>query len=119
MAKRRKTAGRTQTAQGKGQQPRFPKASPYLKKLSTAVRRHFAKAVDLPTFLSSAGQLTTEDRKLIRATGTDSARSELRAPSLKKAMHSIDPVQRLKVLLQALEMTPPRGNFPSSSSTPR
>ena len=66
MAKRRRSAAAARKPRkAKASSPRFPKASPYLKKLSTAVHRHFAKFVDLPTFLCSAGQLAAEDRKLI------------------------------------------------------
>ena len=66
MAKRRRAAAAARKPRkAKASSSRFPKASPYLKKLSTAVRRHFSQAVDLPTFLSSAGQLTAEDRTLI------------------------------------------------------
>ena len=108
MAKRRRTAAAARKPRkAKASSRRFPKASPYLKKLSTAVRRHFAKAVDLPTFLSSAGQLTAEDRKLIVRQALILLDQNYAHLPLKKAMHSIDPVQRLRVLLQALEMTPP------------
>ena len=108
MAKRRRMAAAARKPRkAKAGRPQFPKASPYLKKLSTAVRRHFAKAVDLPTFLSSAGQLTDEDRKLIVRQALILLDQNYAHLPLKKAMHSIDPVQRLRVLLQALEMTPP------------
>jgi hypothetical protein len=108
MAKRRRAAAAARKPRkAKASSPRFPKASPYLKKLSTAVRRHFAKAVDLPTFLSSAGQLTAEDRKLIVRQALILLDQNYAHLPLKKAMHSIDPVQRLRLLLQALEMTPP------------
>jgi Peptidase family S41 len=108
MAKRRRTAAAARKPRkAKAGARQFPKASPYLKKLSTAVRRHFAKAVNLPTFLSSAGQLTDEDRKLIVRQALILLDQNYAHLPLKKAMHSIDPVQRLRVLLQALEMTPP------------
>ena len=101
MAKRRRTAVARKPRKSKASSRRFPKASPYLKKLSTAVRRHFAKAVDLPTFLSSAGQLTAGDRKLIVRQALILLEQNYAHLPLKKAMHSIDPVQRLRVLLQA------------------
>ncbi len=108
MVKRRRTAAAARKPRkAKASSRRFPKASPYLKNLSTAVRRHFAKAVDLPTFLSSAGQLTADDRKLIVRQALILLDQNYAHLPLKKAMHSIDPVQRLRVLLQALEMTPP------------
>ena len=55
--------------------------------MSTAVRRHFAKAVDLPTFLSSAGQLTAEDRKLIVRQALILLDQNYAHLPLKKAMH--------------------------------
>lgn len=112
MAKRRRKpqpARRKPRAKAAGH--RFPKASPYLKKLSTAVRRHFAKAMDLPTFLGSAGELTAADRKLIVQQALILIEQNYAHLPLKKAMHSIDPVQRLKVLLQTMEMTPPSREF--------
>jgi Peptidase family S41 len=108
MAKRRRTAApKRKKPHAKATGRRFPKASPYLKKLGKAVRRHFARAVDLPTFLASAGQLTPEDRKLIVRQALILIEQNYAHLPLKKAMHSIDPVQRLKVLLQNLETTPP------------
>jgi hypothetical protein len=56
MAKRRRTAAAARKPRkAKTSSRRFPKRHRIWKKLSTAARRHFAKAVDLPTFLSSAG----------------------------------------------------------------
>jgi hypothetical protein len=78
----------------------------YLKKLSTAVREDFADAVDLPTFLAAAGALTPEDRKvLVRQALILIEQNYVHLP-LKRAMHAMDPVQRLKLLLQELEQTP-------------
>ena len=42
-----------------------PKSLGYLNKMNTAVRDHFANAMDLPTFLATQGTLTPEDRKLL------------------------------------------------------
>lgn len=81
-------------------------APSYLKKLSTAVREHFANATDLPTFLSSAGKLTAEERKLIVRQALILIEHNYAHLPLKRAMHSIEPVQRLKLLLQTLEQTP-------------
>lgn len=82
------------------------KASPYLKKLSTAVREHFAGALDLPTFLATAGELTPEQRKLIVQQALILLEQNYAHLPLKRAMHSIDPVQRLRLLLQTLEQVP-------------
>jgi hypothetical protein len=81
-------------------------ASPYLKKLSTAVRAHFAGASDLPTFLATAGTLTLEERKLIVRQALVLIEQNYAHLPLKRAMHAVDPVQRLRLLLQNLEFSP-------------
>src|SRR5215210_332311 len=82
------------------------KPPPYLKKLSTAVREHFAGAIDLATFLTSAGELSPEQRKLIVQQALILIEQNYAHLPLKRAMHSIDPTQRLKLLLQSLEQMP-------------
>jgi len=94
-----------------------PAAKPqaYLRKLSTAVRHLFADAVDLPTFLATAGTLTPDDRKLLVRQALVLIEQNYVHLPLKKAMHAIDPVQRLKLLLQELELTPAADLPPESS----
>lgn len=82
------------------------KAPAFLKKLSTAVREHFAGATDLPTFLASAGELTPDQRKLIVRQALILIEQNYAHLPLKRAMHAIDPVQRLRLLLQTLEQAP-------------
>jgi hypothetical protein len=82
------------------------KAPAYLKKVSTAVREHFSGAVDLPTFLETAGVLTLEQRRLIVQQALILIEQNYAHLPLKRAMHSIDPIQRLKLLLQSLEPGP-------------
>ncbi|MFZ1546731.1 MAG: S41 family peptidase [Candidatus Nitrotoga sp.] len=82
------------------------KAPSYVKKLSTSVREHFAGAIDLPTFLTSAGELTLEQRKLIVQQALILIEQNYVHLPLKRAMHSIDPVQRLKLVLQTLKQVP-------------
>ncbi|HEX2079457.1 MAG TPA: S41 family peptidase, partial [Longimicrobium sp.] len=79
----------------------------YLNRMSTAVRGHFADATDLPTFLQGAGQLSQEQRKLIVRQALILIEQNYAHLPLKRAMHSVDPVQRLKLLLQALERAGP------------
>jgi C-terminal processing protease CtpA/Prc len=81
----------------------YSKAPAYLKRVSTAVREHFSGAVDLPTFLESAGELTLEQRKTIVEQALILIDQNYAHLPLKRAMHSIDPAQRLKLMLQALE----------------
>jgi len=92
------------------QRPRS-KTPAYLKKLSTAVRAGFGGAVDLPTFLAAAGSLTPKDRKLLVRQALILIEQNYVHLPLKRAMHAIDPVQRLKLLLQELEHTP-AGDLP-------
>jgi Peptidase family S41 len=86
-------------------------APAFLRKMSTAVRDHFAGAVDLPTFLASVGGTTAEERKLIVRQALILLEQNYAHLPLKRAMHSIDPVQRLRLLLQSLELTP-EGELP-------
>lgn len=83
------------------------KAPSYLKKLSTTVRDLFVEAVDLSTFLATTSTLTVEDRKLLVRQALVLIEQNYVHLPLKKAMHAIDPVQRLKLMLQELELTPP------------
>jgi C-terminal processing protease CtpA/Prc len=82
-----------------------PKTPAYLKRMNTAVREHFADAMDLTTFLMTIGDLTLEDRKLLVRQALILIEQNYVHLPLKRAMHSIDPVQRLKLLLQELEQT--------------
>ena len=82
-----------------------PKTPAYLKRMNTAVREHFAEAIDLTTFLMTIGDLTLEDRKLLVRQALILIEQNYVHLPLKRAMHSIDPVQRLKLLLQQLEQT--------------
>src|SRR5215213_2717878 len=82
-----------------------PKTPAYLKRMNTAVREHFAEAIDLTTFLMTIGDLTLEDRKLLVRQALILIEQNYVHLPLKRAMHSIDPVQRLKLLLQELEQT--------------
>jgi uncharacterized protein (DUF779 family) len=75
----------------------------YVKKMSTAVREHFAGATKLSAFLADAGELNPEQRKLIVQQALILLDQNYAHLPLKRAMHSIDPVQRLKLLLQTLD----------------
>ncbi len=79
----------------------------YLKKLNKTVREQFANAVDLPTFLTTAGVLTLDERKLLVHQALVLFEQNYVHLPLKRSMYAIDPVQRLKLLAQELEQTPP------------
>lgn len=75
-------------------------------RLSASVREHFADMQDLPAFLSTAGQLTTAERKVIVQQALILIEQNYAHLPLKRAMHAVDPVQRLKLLLQMLDSAP-------------
>ncbi|WP_367873743.1 S41 family peptidase [Luteolibacter sp. Populi] len=81
------------------------KPAPWVKKLGVAVRPHFAKATSLSTFLDSTGKLTLEQGKTIVKQALLLVEQNYAHLPLKRAMHSIDPVQRLKLLLQSLDLS--------------
>jgi C-terminal processing protease CtpA/Prc len=91
----------------RAQNQRPLKAPAYLKKLSTSVRDHFTGAVTLPTFLATAGALTLEHRKLLVRQALILIEQNYVHLPLKRAMHAVDPVQRLKLLLQSLDQASP------------
>jgi C-terminal processing protease CtpA/Prc len=82
--------------------------------MDAAVRAHFAGTTDLRSFLAGAGQLTPAQRKLIVRQALILIEQNYAHLPLKRAMHSIDPVQRLKLLLQVLE-TAPAGDQPTEA----
>lgn len=83
-----------------GQRPSRPA---YLGRLDPAVRPHFAKATDLRSFLAAVPALTPRQRKVLARQALILIEQNYVHLPLKRAMHAVDPVQRLKLLLQALE----------------
>lgn len=78
-----------------------------LQKAATAASREsLAAATDLPTFVAQAGTLTREQRQRIVRQALILIGENYAHLPLKRAMHSIDPVQRLRLLLQTLESSP-------------
>ena len=59
--------------------------------------------VDLPAFLKSVPPLTVEDRKVIVRQALILIEHNYAHLPLKRAMHAVDPVQRLRILMQRLE----------------
>jgi len=76
----------------------------YLDRLDKAVRGHFAQAVDLPEFLARAGTLTRDQRRLLLRQALVLMEHNYVHLGLKRAMHAVDPVQRLRLLLQAEDL---------------
>jgi hypothetical protein len=80
-----------------GRKPVVPKSATFVQRAHKAVKAQLATTIELPTFLKMAGQLTLEDRQLL----VEQAlllleRTYVHLP-LKRAMHAVDPVQRLKL----------------------
>jgi hypothetical protein len=71
--------------------------------MNVAVRDRFSDAMDLGAFLAAAGSLTAEQRILIARQALILIEQNYAHLPLKRAMHSVDPVQRLKLLVQSLE----------------
>lgn len=75
-------------------------------RVAAVVRDHFAAAQGLPEFLESAGELTPDERRVIVRQALILIEQNYAHLPLKRAMHAVDPVQRLKLLLQVLESGP-------------
>jgi hypothetical protein len=105
----RSTAGTSATATGKPQpkrrsNPRGQKSEPVVVTFGPEVAARLGKVETLPQFLASAGQLTREDRVII----VDQAlvmidQTYVHLP-LKRAMHAVEPVQRLRLVKQRLDI---------------
>jgi hypothetical protein len=77
-----------------------------VKSISPGGREPFAAATDLSSFVAQAATLTCEQRQRIVEQALILVGENYAHLPLKRAMHSIDPVQRLRLLLQTLKTTP-------------
>src|SRR5687767_1341256 len=75
----------------------------FLADVAEPVRDQLAAAEDLPTFLSRAGTLTLEERKLLVGQALVLFEQNYAHLPLKVAMHAVNPVQRLRLLRNRLE----------------
>ena len=87
---------------------RLPPSARYLRRAHTAVRGELGAAETLPTFLAAAGGLTLSDRRRIVQQSLVLLEQNYVHLPLKKAMHAVEPVQRLRLLLHRLEETDPK-----------
>ncbi len=83
----------------------LPESSAFVRKTHTAVRSHLSGSTDLQTFVASAGELTLAQRKRIVEQALILIDDNYAHLPLKRAMHAVDPVQRLKLLLHRLDRT--------------
>ena len=103
-----------------GQTIALPDTASFLVDAGPAGEQLRATTVDLPSVLASSGQLTLDERKLIVDQAIVLLTETYVHLPFKRAMHAIDPVQRLRLLRQRLdEMTAGRRCRRRSSSTPR
>jgi hypothetical protein len=78
-------------------------ALPDREALHPAVREELANVTPLPDFLATAGKLTGAERALIVGQALILIEQNYSHLPLKRAMHAVDPVQRLKLLQRAVE----------------
>jgi len=110
MAKK-KTANRGKKSQSKNtKKARQPKLAPaqslkFLKSAHTAVRSHMAAAVELPTFLETAGTLGLAGRKRLVEQALVLMRDNFVHLPLKEAMHGVDPLQKLRLIEHRLNQS--------------
>ncbi len=102
---RSKTA-KTKTASRAGPR-RLPESARYLRKTHAAVRAELGAAEPLPAFLAGARGLTPADRRRIVEQALVLMEQNYVHLPLKKAMHAVEPLQRLRLLLHRLEETEP------------
>lgn len=75
----------------------------FLKKTHDAVRDHLSASMELPDFLASAGTLSPEERKVLVEQALVLLEENFVHLPLKRAMHGVEPIQRLKLLRHKLE----------------
>jgi len=85
--------------------PAFLKRAGFVAAIHPAVQPLLVTAIDLPTFLAKAGSLTLADRQRIVEQALILIEQNYVHLPLKKAMHAVDPVQKLKLLQFRLAQT--------------
>ncbi|WP_327733993.1 S41 family peptidase [Streptomyces nojiriensis] len=101
--------------------PTADTAPEYLSLTAEPVRDHLAAATQLETFLTGAGTLTLEQRKLLVDQALVLLEQNYVHLPLKIAMHAVNPVQRLRLIRRQLEQQtavtmPPEWIFHSEMS---
>src|SRR6478672_5192211 len=79
----------------------------FLAETAEPIREQLSGSVDLPTFLSGAGALTLDERKLLVDQALVLFEQNYVHLPLKVAMHAVNPVQRLRLLQARLERQAP------------
>lgn len=79
------------------------KTASCMETFTAAILEQFPGTTPLQNFLATAGELTLEQRKVIVQQALILIEQNYANLPLKRAMHAVNPVQRLKMLLQTLE----------------
>lgn len=79
----------------------------FLSSTHVSVRSHLKAATDLPTFLSTAGELTLNARKRLVEQAILLINDNFVHLTLKKSMHGVDPSQKLTLIRHRLEQLTP------------
>lgn len=85
--------------------PKLSKNLKFLSKTHKAVRDHLSASVELPVFLATAGTLSLDDRRRLVDQALVLLEENFVHLPLKRAMHGVDPIQRLKLLEHRLQHT--------------
>lgn len=85
----------------------LPASARYVRKVHAAVRSELGSANPLPVFLASIGALTLADRvRIVEQALVLMEQNYVHLP-LKRAMHAVEPIQRLRLLLHRLQEMKP------------
>jgi cytosine/adenosine deaminase-related metal-dependent hydrolase len=89
-----------------GARPVLPQSAEFVTRLHPAVQPQFNAVVELATFRKTSGHLTQAERLLLVEQALVLLEQTYVHLPLKRAMHAVDPVQRLRLLKYRLEKTP-------------
>ena len=89
-----------------GARPVLPQSAEFVTRLHPVVQPQFAATMELATFRHTSGRLTRAERLLLVEQALLLLEEVYVHLPLKRAMHAVDPVQRLKLLKYRLEKTP-------------
>jgi hypothetical protein len=85
----------------------LPEDAEFIQRLHPAVQPQFAGSLDLATFMHTGGLLSLSDRRCIVAQALVLLERAYVHLPLKRAMHAVEPIQRLKLLQYQLEQQSP------------
>lgn len=115
-AKKKSTRGSKPAARkARARRGRLPESAAYLKRAHSAVRPMLSGAASLPEFLKTAGKLTLDERRLLVEQALLLLEMNYVHLPLKRAMHAVDPIQRLKLLQYRLAQTREKDELPSEA----